>query len=186
MLIQASITLGKRIKVYLKHPHEPEFELVSDVSLLPAADASKVFYNDKIYKCLADHTSSATINIEDDTRVSYNGTIYRCTRDHTASVTETPDSTPFYWKADKQWPYTLNATPWTSGVNYKSSNWIMIQSYAPAPGDYETWDSGGNTYYKEYQAPDRLKMALTSNTSEANTGLTVIRNITVTGAGNNT
>jgi hypothetical protein len=118
--------------------------------------------------------------------VSYNGTIYRCVRDHTASATETPDGTPFYWKADKQWPYSSNVTPWTPGTAYTSSNWLMIQSYTPEPGDYETWDSDSKTYYEEYQAPDRLKMALTSNTSETNPGLTVIRNITVTGAGNNT
>lgn len=62
----------------------------------------------------------------------------------------------------------------------------MIQSYAPEPGDYDTWTSASKNYYSEYQAPDRLKMALASNTSEENPGLTVVRNITVTGAGNNT
>lgn len=178
--------LGKRIKVYLKHPHEPEFKLVSNVSLAPAADASKVFYNNKIYKCLTEHTSSVTTNIEDDTRVSYNGTIYRCVRGNTATATETPDSTPFFWKTDNQWPHVTNVTPWSSGTTYTASNWLMVQSYAPEPGDYDTWDPASKKYYSEYQAPDRLKMALASNTSAANPGLTVIRNITVTGAGNNT
>lgn len=178
--------LGRRVKVYMKHPQkDPDFHLVANVSLTPAADASKVFYDNKIFKCIHEHTSDILTPINQDTRTRYNGTIYRCLREHTSIASETPDSSAFYWKPDDKWPYSTAIEDWSPGVDYTTNKWSLIQSYIPEPGEYPEWSDGIN-YYKDYIAPDRLKMALTSNTSVESPGLTVIRNITVTGAGNNT
>lgn len=179
--------MGKRIKVYMKKVDSDDpFELVSDISLEPAAGSSKVFYDNKIFKCVSNHTSSTINAIENDTRVQYNGIIYRCIRAHTSTAAETPDTTPYFWRADEQWPYQAGVTAWSSSTSYVASRWMISQSYIPEAGDYEPWSDASNPYYAEYVAPDRLKMALTTNTSSSNPGLTVIKNITVTGAGNNT
>lgn len=176
--------LGKRIKVYMKQPHEPTFELVANVSLNPAIDASRVYHDNKIFKCVTEHVSSVSNNIENDTRVRYNGTIYRCLVDHTSLSTETPSTTPFYWRVDENWPYTASVVDWAENVTYKASNWILKQSYISNQSEYNSWSDNNITYYTDYLVPGRLKAALTSNNSTSNPGLTVIKNITVTGAGN--
>ena len=107
-------------------------------------------------------------------------------RAHTSTAAETPDTTPYFLRADEQWPYQAGVTAWSSSTSYVASRWMISQSYIPEAGEYEPWSDASNPYYAEYIPPDRLKMALTTNTSASNPGLTVIKNITVTGAGNNT
>lgn len=177
--------LGKRIKVYMKPADSEEhYKLVANVSLTPASGASKVFYDKKIFKCIVEHESSNLVNIQNDLRVVHNGNIYRCLRDHTSIATETPANTPFYWKIDNDWPYKESLPEWAGSTGYTSSNWVLSQTYAELTDEFNQW-AADTTYYSDYETPGKLKVALTSNTSVENPGLTVIKNITVTGASNN-
>lgn len=178
--------LGRKIKVYMKPPSpDHQFELVANVSLTPASGATKVFYDNKVFKCINTHTSSTIDNIISDTRVKYNGLVYRCLRPHTSTLNSIPVETPYYWRPDESWPYIEDLQDWAVGVEYTNSKWLLDQTFIIDADKYQHWNENNVDYYSEYIAPEKLKMALTSNTSSDNPGLTVIKNITVTGAGNN-
>jgi len=186
-LIRCKVTLtdlGSRVVVHLKNLNDEnsKFEKVADVDISSTILASRVFFDNKIFKCLELHTSTSTNQPSEDDRILYNGTKYRCIRSHTSKPGETPDVEKFFWEIDDEWPY--NTTVWSSGQTYSKNNWEIVQSYAK-PGTQPDWISG-NVYKADYSIPGRIKAAMTSNTSTANAGLITISQLVVTGAGNNT
>ena len=171
--------LGRKILVHMKHVDSDEqFKLVKELSLPELFEPTRVTHLDVVYKCMETHDSTTAPNL--DTRVTYNMNVYRCIRKHSGRDTA-PDEDNRYWAIDEDWEGT-NGSPssWSENVTYTSSKWLIDETYTGTPVSWST----GTMYIEKYNQPDKIKAALVSNTSAEHHGLVVIKNITVTGAGN--
>jgi len=186
--IRCKVTLtdvGRKITVHMKNLNsDQEYQLVKELDLPDLFEPSRVTHSGQKYKCMLTHIST-TSDPTTDTRVLYSGAVYRCLRDHesrTAAEEKTPDVDTRYWTLDEDWT-TVNSPPaaWINGGTYTTSKWILDNNFT---GVAAAW-SQSKKYTQLYIQPDRVKAALISHKTAANDGLVVIKNITVTGAGNN-
>lgn len=179
--IRCKVTLtdvARKITVHMKNLNtDQDFQLVREVDISGSFEPSRVTYSGDIYKCIITHVSTASTP-DSDTRVTYDSQIYRCLKNHDSRTT-TPDEDTLYWVLDNEWTVNTPAA-WSSGGTYVASQWLVENTYT---GTAPTW-AGTTRYTSKYITPDRVKAALVCNQSATNSGFVVIKNITVTGAGN--